>query len=220
MSVAPGPVRREHDEHVGRAREADVALGAGKEEPIAVRNRVELHAARPEAAVRLEPGRHKDRGTGRDLREPLLPLLNARGALEHAAAQHRAHEVRRRRERPTELLVDDRGVEHRHARATVHFRDREPEQPEVGQLRPERLGVADRIVLDLAHDGERCVLLAHPAHGLPQHLLFVGEVEIHRSPRATGARRRRAGSTGCRRRPRALRRVPCTRSPRCRPRSA
>ena len=59
---------REHDEHVGRAGEADVALGAGEEEPVAVRVRVELHAARPEAAVRLEPGRRKDRGTGRDLR--------------------------------------------------------------------------------------------------------------------------------------------------------
>ena len=56
-----------------------------------------------------------------------------------------------------------------------------PRRPEVGQLLPERLGVADRVVLDLAHDGERCVLFAHPTHGLAQHVLFVGEVEIHRS---------------------------------------
>ena len=58
---------------------------------------------------------------------------------------------------------------------------------------------------------QRRVLLADAAHRLPQHLLFVGEVEIHRSSSVvTAATRRRGGSRGCRRRRLAARCARCT----------
>ena len=50
-------------------------------------------------------------------------------------------------ERAPELRVDDHRVEHRHAAAAVLLGQRHAEQAELGELLPELVGVADRVVL-------------------------------------------------------------------------
>ena len=165
----------------------------------------------------------QDRVAGDDARQPLLLLLLAPRPQQHAGAHHRAHEVRRRRERAPELHVDDRALERAHLRAAVLGRDHEPDQVELGHLLPELGREPDGIVLQRAHRLERRVRAAHAAHHLPQHLLLGREVEIHQFVLllmpirrsdcgvmvATG---RRGGSRDCRRRRSAARCARCSRS--------
>jgi hypothetical protein len=60
----------------------------------------------------------------------------------------------------------------------VGFGDEQAEQIERPELLPQIGGIADRMVLHLAHDGRRRVLGEQAAHDLAEHLLLLGEGEI------------------------------------------
>ena len=210
---------REHDQRGRRRRERHVPLDTVEHEVVAVGRRAQLHAARPESVARLEPSRGENRIAGDDARQPLPLLLLTPGSQQHARTHDRAHEMRRRRERPPELRVDDCAFERAHLRAAVLGRDHEPDQIERGHLLPELGGEPDGIVLQRAHCLERRVRAAYAAHHLPQHLLLGGKVEIHQlraparaSSSVTGATGRRGASRGCRRRWSAARCARCNRS--------
>ena len=179
----------EHEQPVGGLGERDVALHPVEPPAVTVGGRGQLHTLRPEAARRLEPRGRDDRIAGRDPRQPLGPLGVRPRPREHAPAHHRAHEVRRWRQRAPELGVDDDRVEHGHAAAAVLLGQRHAEQAEVGELLPELVGVPDRVVLHLAHDVEAAVPGAHPGNGLAEHLLLGREVEIHHGLQSSPWRR-------------------------------
>ena len=101
------------------AREQHVPLPPGDPIVVAIALGGELNAARTEPVVRFEPGGGQDRLAGRDLRQPRRLLFLARRALQRAAAQHAADEVRGGGEGPAELLVHDGRVEQGLARAAV-----------------------------------------------------------------------------------------------------
>ena len=54
-----------------------------------------------------------------------------------------------------------------------------PSRPSSAELRPERVGVADGVVLHRADDVEAAVARAHAGDRLAQHVLLGSEVEIH-----------------------------------------
>ena len=166
---------------------------------------VDLHAARAEAVVRLEPRGRDDRVAGRDLRQPLLLLLVGAGAQQHARAHHRAHEVRRRRQRAAELLVDDDAVEHRSSpsrrtRSGSSGRCRSSS----AELLPE-LGRSSRPGRPRARAPSRatrtsCTRRAPSRAASParrERSRSIGQLLV---TIITGSSRRRGGSRGCRRR--------------------
>ena len=80
--------------------------------------------------------------------------------------------MRRRRQRASELLVHDDAVEQRHLAAAVLLGQQHAEEAELAELRPERVGVAERVVLHRAHDVEPAVARADTGDGVAQHLLL------------------------------------------------
>jgi hypothetical protein len=161
--LVAGPRAREHEELRRCARESDVALLPVEPEPVSVRCGPQLHAARAEGAVRLEPGRRDDRLARRDAREPRLLLRLAAGVQQDRRRQDGAREVRGRRERAAELFVHDHGLEQRLPRAAEDLGDQDPRHADLGELLPERLGKPDRIVLGASHHLDRGVLGEHAA---------------------------------------------------------
>ena len=78
----------------------------------------------------------------------------APGGGQHAAAHHRADEVRGGRQGPPQLLVERHALDERHARAAVLLGQQQADEVELAQLRPQRGGIADRVVLHVPHDVE------------------------------------------------------------------
>ena len=155
MSVSASPVRASTTSVLGRRGEGDVALDAVEHEAVAVGDGPHLHALGSEAVLGLEPRRGEDGLALGDAGQDRLALLVGAEAQHDAGAEHGGHEVRRGRQAPAQLLVDDGALDHRHARPAVLLGQREPDEVELGQLRPQRGRVPDRVVLQLAHDGER-----------------------------------------------------------------
>ena len=139
--------------------------------------------------------------------QPVLALGSGRGASKNPGAHHRAHEVRRRRERAPELRVHDDGVEHRHAAAAVLLGKRHAEQPELGELLPQLVGVADRVVLHLADDVEARVSRAHAATASRSMSCSGVKSRSIRSPLLGSSRCRFRDASGRRGAPRGCRRV-------------
>src|SRR5262245_25129413 len=85
----------------------------------------------------------------------------------------------RRSKCATKLFVESGALEDRKPRTTILFRKHETDEPELGHLFPKIGRKAHRIVLHLAHDLDGGMTLANATHGLAQHLLFFGEIQIH-----------------------------------------
>ena len=170
-SSSPSPVRASTSSRVAAGREGDVALGPGQREAVAVVGRGPgLDAAWPEAAVGLEPrrGEHgrrrRRRGAATRPAAPSVPPAAMRAGRGHAA-----HEVRRRRQRPAQLLV-----QRPRPRAGSCPSRRAPRGPagpsrsSAAELLPEVGRVADRVVLQLAHDGRAAQCSAQQARAPPR----------------------------------------------------
>ena len=150
VSVTPGrsgSTRKNVGPSAVRASTSSRSAAARERARAAWRRRAASRRRRPSAAsctpsgpnppLRLQPRRRDDRLAGADRGQPLVALrVGAGGRRMHAGAHHRAHEVRRRRQRPPELLVDDHAVEHRHLAAAVLLGQRHAEQAELAELRP------------------------------------------------------------------------------------
>ena len=189
----------EHEEVIGGGREVHVPFRAGEAPAVAVGLGAELYALGPEPSARFQPGDRHDHLTRRDRRQPFVALRVGARPQDDTGAHHRAHEVRRRRQRPPQLGVDDHRVEHGHPAPAVVLGQRHPEQTELGELLPELVRVTDGIVLHGPHHVEARVARTHTGNRFSEHLLLGGEVEIHRtSSQFRAATARRGGPRGCR----------------------
>ena len=167
------------------------------------RSRSSCDALRAEAAAGLEPRRRDDRLARRDPRAATPRFCSSVPARsEHARAHHRAHEVRRRRQRAAELLVDDGAVEHRHpASRRTRSGSISPMRSSSAELLPELGRVADRVVLQRAHRRRAPRSALHTPRTISRSISCSAVksrsiVQLLASGLPAG---RRGGSRGCRR---------------------
>ena len=100
--------------------------------------------------------------------------------LEDARRDQRDRRVRFEDEAAAELLEDDHRIDRAEPEAAVRFRNLQAEDAELADLVPRVAREAARLD-DAAAALEVVAALDPAAHGVAQHLLVVGEVEVHGS---------------------------------------
>ena len=154
-------------------------------------SRLQLHARGAVAAVGLEPRRGEDRLARGDPGQPLALLLVVPVGSEGAAAHHRSS-----RSAATAPAPGPAPRTRRRPRASTcptrrPLRQEQAEQAELASCFQKVGGVADRIVLQLAHDVERACS-AHTPRTISRSISCSWvKVEIHRRPRVRAASGRR-----------------------------
>ena len=200
----------------GASRRSRTRRGASRRRARSRRRRASQRAARPSGRSRRRVRATRARGSPRPTRSSAARPSSARRCPRRAArsrATDGRHEVRRRRERASQLFVDDRRVDHRLRGAAELLGNQQAVDADFAELLPQLRGIAGRVVFHRAHGRDRRVLGAEAPHRFAQQLLLFAEIEIHATePPASSARH--GASRGCRPRRRAAR---CARCIRCRP---
>ncbi len=172
--IQPGAVALvgEHQQDVGgrgirkagdRSAQHDAAVG--------------LHRRRPRSRERPDRG---DRGAVGDTRQQRGGVLPAPVRMTRASRRRRVDSHGPGMQRGAELLGDDAGLDHRHARAAVLLGDQQPRGAQRGQPAPDLVGGAGRIVEHRPHMGCDAGLFGQEApHGVAQCHLLIGEFEVH-----------------------------------------
>jgi hypothetical protein len=121
------------------------------------------------------------RGPFEHRREKLLHLRAGAETRDEAAREDHRRDVGLRHETAPELLEDERRVDEAAAVAALVFREGNGEPAVVSHRLPDLRLPADfgRAHLAKARDGR--ILVDELFHGVDDHLLFFGELEIHRS---------------------------------------
>jgi len=176
------PVHAGRHDEVGGTRSAGHHHLAAVQHPAACRfARLGRDAVQFEAAARLAVGQQRDgAAVGNAAEQAFAPRVEAGRVttLDQACGEHRAADEGLQRDAAAQLLRDQGGLHETAAHASQFFRNGQRQPAHFGVLRPAR-GRPAAIGRPLA-PGLEAILLAHEARsGFAQHLLFVGEVEVH-----------------------------------------
>ena len=190
---------RRDDERVGRAAGGNDDLGAAQLPGVARARGLRLDVAEAIARMALFLGQDDDLPAFGDALQPERGRRRVAARLEQAGRDQRDRGVRLEDEAAAELLEHDHRVDRAEAEAALRFRHLQADDAEVGDLLPrlarEAAGLDDRTpALEVV------AALDPAAHRVAQHLLVVGEVEVHVSSRARFARRCSVAPRCCRRR--------------------
>ena len=128
---------------------------------------------------------------GGDPRDELGALRLARAMAQEAAAEDHGGEIGLERERAAERLHDDHGLDRAAAEAAMLLGEGQPEQAELGVLRPQRAAEALGLLRVAPPVLEAVAVGDEPLDALLQEPLFVGEIEIHLSPFTWSSRKPR-----------------------------
>src|SRR5208282_2074710 len=132
------------------------------------------------ARMPLGLGEGKGQAAVDDLRNEIGALLGGAAMAQKPAAEHHCREERFERQRTAEGLHRDHRLDRAPGRAAILLRERQPEQPEPGVLRPQLAAPALRALrVDLALL-ERVAVTDQAVEALLEKPLLLGQVKIHR----------------------------------------
>ena len=175
-----GGARADH-QLVGAIAMGHDRLGAVQHPALAVMRRRGEHVGQVVAGLALAMCEREFQFALGDLRQQRLLLRGGARQADRRTGQHHCGDVRFDHQRAAELFHDQHGLDRSAAEAAILFSERQPEQAEFGELRPQRRAPAVRL-LQVALARLEAVVVRHQAgDAVGQQPLVVGEIEIHYS---------------------------------------